>query len=263
MIAMPIDFHSQQNRLSYAERTADRTWRNGMQSAVQAAGMRVVDVGCGGGIYARAWAELGAAQVTGVDSSAVMVDAARECCADLANVDFQQADALATGLPDGSADLVFARALIHHLPDQSAFFHEARRMLVEGGVLLIQDRTPDDVFSPASPDHIRGYFFACFPQLVQVELARRRGVSDVSRALFASEFVDVQATTLWETRRVYDSFAELADDVRARTGRSILHELSDGQLERLIDHMRAQLPADGLIVERDRWTVWRAYAKVL
>ena len=136
-------------------------------------------------------------------------------------------------------------------------------MLVEGGVLLIQDRTPDDVLSPASPDHIRGYFFACFPQLVQVELARRKAVSDVSRALFANGFVDVQSTTLWETRRVYDSFAELADDVRARTGRSILHELSDGQLERLIDHMRAQLPADGLIVERDRWTVWRAYAKVL
>lgn len=260
---MPIDFHSPQNRLSYAERTADRTWRDGMQSAVQAAGMRVVDVGCGGGIYARAWAELGAAQVTGVDSSAVMVDAARECCADLANVSFHQANALSTGLPDGLADLVFARALIHHLPDLSPFFHEARRMLVAGGVLLIQDRTPGDVLLPASTDHVRGYFFECFPQLVQVELERRKDVSDVSRTLVINGFMDVQSITLWETRRIYDSFAEFADDVRARTGRSLLHELSDGQLELLIDHMRTQLPADGLIVERDRWTVWRAYAKVL
>ncbi len=39
MLTMPIDFHSPHNRLSYAARTADKTWRNSIQSTVQSAGM--------------------------------------------------------------------------------------------------------------------------------------------------------------------------------------------------------------------------------
>jgi 2-polyprenyl-3-methyl-5-hydroxy-6-metoxy-1,4-benzoquinol methylase len=43
----------------------------------------VVDIGCGGGTYLRAWHELGAATVTGVDSSGPILEAARESHGDL------------------------------------------------------------------------------------------------------------------------------------------------------------------------------------
>ena len=49
-----------------------------------------------------------------------MVDAAREQAAGLSDISFQQGDATATGLPPASADIVFQRALIHHLKDYTA-----------------------------------------------------------------------------------------------------------------------------------------------
>ncbi|WP_081873176.1 class I SAM-dependent methyltransferase [Brevibacillus laterosporus] len=45
-----------------------------------AKGLKVLDAGCGGGIYTRAWAELGAKRVTAMDFSEVMLSAAQEEC---------------------------------------------------------------------------------------------------------------------------------------------------------------------------------------
>ena len=42
-----------------------------------------------------------------------------------------------------------------------------------------------------------------------------------------------------------------------RTGRSILHELSDAELDHLVGALRDRLP-DGPAVDRDRWTLGRA-----
>src|SRR5262249_9808097 len=81
--------------------------------------------------------------------------------------------AVATGLPMASADIVFERALIHHLGDLKACFAEARRVLVPRGTLIVQDRTPADVDLPGSPEHLRGYFFERFPRLGDVERTRR------------------------------------------------------------------------------------------
>jgi hypothetical protein len=44
-------------------------------------------------------------------------------------------------------------------------------------------------------------------------------------------------------------------DLRARTGRSILHELDDGELEHVVAHVLSRVGA-GPVVERDRWTWW-------
>lgn len=66
---MGIDFHAPANRRTYSDREADASWREAVLRLVDAAGADVVDVGCGGGVYTRAWHELGAATVTGVDFS--------------------------------------------------------------------------------------------------------------------------------------------------------------------------------------------------
>ncbi len=161
---MAIDFHAKTNRGTYAGRSADAGWADAMRRIVDPARKRVADIGCGGGIYSRAWHELGA-DVVGVDFSEQMVAAAREQAADLSQIAFQQGDATATGLPAASRDIVFERALIHHLKDYKACFAEARRVLVPGGSLIVQDRTPDDIRLPGSPEHVRGYFFERFPPL--------------------------------------------------------------------------------------------------
>jgi ubiquinone/menaquinone biosynthesis C-methylase UbiE len=219
----------------------------------------VADVGCGGGIYSRAWHELGA-EVIGVDFSEQMVAAAREQAAGLSRISFRQGDATATGLPAASRNVVFERALIHHLKDYKACFAEARRMLVPDGRLIVQDRTPDDVQLPGSPEHVRGYFFERFPRLRTVELARRPTDAAVRDALQATGFRDVKSVTLWELRKTHDDRQGLKQDLTARTGRSILHDLNDDELAELILSIEKQLPADGPFVEKDRWTVWSAVA---
>lgn len=253
---MNIDFHDQKNKATYSGRTVDHSWSQAMLKLVDPTGKHVVDVGSGGGIYSRAWLELGAASVIGVDFSQVMLSAARENTQDLAAITFVHGDALSTGLPDYSADIVFARALIHHLDDLDAFFGEMFRLLRPGGVCIVQDRTLKDIQFAGTAEHIRGYFFSCFPRLLETEKNRRPEREQVILALQRSGFVSLPPQTLWEVRRTYRLWDELKADLLGRTGRSILHALSDEELEALVSYMGHELSEQKPIVEKDKWSLW-------
>jgi SAM-dependent methyltransferase len=252
-----IDFHDPANRRTYSDREADASWRDAVTELVDPVGAHVVDIGCGGGTYLRAWHELGAANVTGVDSSQPILDEARESHGRLPGLSFRLGDAAHTGLDAGSADVVFERALIHHVPDLGAVAAEAARILRPGGILVIQDRTPDDVAQPGSADHPRGWLFDLYPRLLDVENGRRPTAEHVGAVLAAAGFEDVTTTTLWEVRRRYPDREDYLAEIAARTGRSILHELTDGELTELVEELRRRI-TDGPLVEQDRWTLWRA-----
>jgi SAM-dependent methyltransferase len=251
-----IDFHDPSNQQTYSRRTADESWRHAVGGLVHAAGVDVVDIGCGGGTYTRAWHELGAATVTGVDFSEPMLASAQDEHGDLPGVRFRWGDATATGLDSGCADVVFERALIHHVPDLAAVAVEAARLLRPGGIVLVQDRTPDDVAQPGAPSSPRGWFFEVFPRLAEIENARRPTGQGVTTALAAAGFGEITATPLWEVRRRYADRADYLAEIAQRTGRSILHELTDGELAHLVDELERRLP-EGPLVEQDRWTLWR------
>ena len=70
-------------------------------------------------------------------------------------------------------------------------------------------------------------------------------------------FAGVASSSLWEVRRRYADREDYLGEIAQRTGRSILHELSDSEVEHLVGELRARLP-EGPVVERDRWTLWRA-----
>jgi ubiquinone/menaquinone biosynthesis C-methylase UbiE len=254
---VPIDFHDTANRRTYSGREADDSWRTTITGLVDPAGAAVVDVGCGGGTYTRAWHELGAASVTGVDFSEPILDEARAAHGHLPGVGFCRGEAAATGLPDSSADVVFERALVHHVLDLAAVAREAARVLRPGGVYLIQDRTPEDVAEPGSAEHPRGWFFEVFPRLLDVENARRPSVSTVADAMTAAGLGHGTTISLGEVRRRYADREEYLAEIAQRTGRSILHELDDGELDHLVAELRTRLP-EGPVVERDRWTLWTA-----
>ena len=254
---MPIDFSAESNRRSYSGREADDSWRAAILGLVDPVGATVVDIGCGGGTYLRAWSELGAARVVGVDSSAPLLHSARDDHGDLPGAGFHLGDAAATGLPDGTADVVFERALVHHLDDLAPVVAESRRLLRPGGTYLVQDRTPDDVALPGSPEHPRGFLFEVFPRLLDVERGRRHTTAALTSALEQGGFDDVRTTSLEEVRRRYAAREEYLAEIAARTGRSILHELDDAELDDLVEELRHRLP-DGPLVERDRWTIWSA-----
>jgi SAM-dependent methyltransferase len=255
---VPIDFADPANRRTYSGREADATWSELIRSLVDPRGAVVVDIGCGGGTYTRAWSELGARRVVGVDSSAPVLDSAREDHGGLPGVEFRLGDAAATGLPAGEADVVFERALVHHIADLAPVVAEARRLLRPGGTYVVQDRTPDDVALPGSPDSPRGWFFEVFPRLLEIENGRRRSADTVSRELERGGLTGISTASLEEVRRRYASREDYFAEIRSRTGRSILHELDDDELDQLVDELRRRLP-DGPVVERDRWTVWSAH----
>jgi SAM-dependent methyltransferase len=253
---MGIDFHDPGNRGTYSARAADESWRSAVMRLVRPTGADIVDVGCGGGTYTRAWHDLGARTVTGVDFSEPILGSARQDHGELPGVDFRFGDAAATGLDIGCADVVFERALIHHVPDLSAVVAEAGRLLRPGGVVLLQDRTPEDVAQPGSAAHPRGWFFEVVPRLLRVENARRPTRAAVASALSAAGFGEISAMSLWEVRRRYADREDYLAEIAKRTGRSILHELTDAELSQLVDEFRRRLPK-GPLVEQDRWTLWR------
>lgn len=258
---MTINFHSEQNKTSYAKRSVDPTWTSKLKEIIEVSDKKAVDIGCGGGIYSKALADLGAFEVTAVDFSQQMLSAAKENCNAYPNISYAVGDALNTHLPSDAYDIVLQRALIHHLTDLPACFKEAHRILQTGGTYIVQDRTPEDCLLEGSPQHIRGYFITKYPDLANQDIARRHTSDKVMRGLAEAGFHDIREHKLWEIRKVHANVEDLAEDILARTGRSILHELSDSQLSNLVNDIKLELEQahyEREITEKDRWTIWVA-----
>ncbi len=105
-------------------------------------GAAVADIGCGTGISARLFAQRGFA-VTGIDPNAAMLEKARA----KGGADYRQGESNATGLPDASADLVFAAQAFHWF-DVASTLAEWRRILKPGGLAAAfwNDRVADTPF---------------------------------------------------------------------------------------------------------------------
>jgi SAM-dependent methyltransferase len=106
------------------------------------AGMRCLDVGCGGGDGSRELARAVApgGQVLGIDLDPTAVDLARQEAAalGLAGVQFRVAT---VGDPtvEGEVDVAYARFLLTHLPDAAAGVAWIAERIRPGGLLVVED----------------------------------------------------------------------------------------------------------------------------
>ena len=96
-----------------------------------------LDYACGNGHNAIKAAKSGARFSLGFDLSSVSVSNAKNIAhkEKLTNIEFFQADAERTMLPDNSVDRIICCGMLHHL-DLSYAFPEIRRILKPGGKLL-------------------------------------------------------------------------------------------------------------------------------
>jgi ubiquinone/menaquinone biosynthesis C-methylase UbiE len=107
------------------------------------AGLRILDLGCGEGGYARGLARRGAA-VVGVDGSPRLIDVARQRTrADGLDVRFVAANASALdGIGSGEFDVVVAAMSLMDVEDYAGAVAEAHRVLRGGGALVMSITHP-------------------------------------------------------------------------------------------------------------------------
>ena len=126
---------------SVSERMAQHFQRD--TSAIALDGLRILDVGCGGGLLSEPLARLGA-QVVGVDASQGNIEAARlHATAHGVEVDYRLGEPAAALATDERFDVVLALEVVEHVSDVAAFVQAVARSLVPGGLLFIStiDRT--------------------------------------------------------------------------------------------------------------------------
>lgn len=103
----------------------------------EAAGKKVLEIGCGLGTDGAQFA-LSGADYTGVDLTEAAVDLARSRFqfSDLPGT-FMTADAEHLDFPDGSFDIVYSHGVLHHTPDTQGAINEIHRVLRSGGRAVV------------------------------------------------------------------------------------------------------------------------------
>ena len=124
-------------------------------------GMDVLDCGCGPGTLTLGLAQaVDPGQATGIDIESGMVEKANALANErgIKNVEFRVDDITDLSFPNNSFDLVFASAVLEHLPDPVVALREVRRVLKPGGTtVIINTDWGDPLISPESDD-IRRFF---------------------------------------------------------------------------------------------------------
>ena len=101
-------------------------------------GLRLLDIGCGGGLLSEPMTRLGFA-VTGVDASARNIGTARTH-ADQGGLLIDYRCATAESLLDAGErpfDLVLNMEVIEHVADPAAFLHDTARLVAPGGAMVV------------------------------------------------------------------------------------------------------------------------------
>ncbi|MGH8932638.1 MAG: methyltransferase domain-containing protein, partial [Egibacteraceae bacterium] len=104
---------------------------------------RILDLGCGTGVVARALARDGhAGQITAVDQSPVLLQAGRRLAAEEGverRIEFRAMDVHALDLADEAFDAVIANTLVSHVTDPLLVLEQAARVLRPTGVIAVFD----------------------------------------------------------------------------------------------------------------------------
>jgi SAM-dependent methyltransferase len=102
---------------------------------------RVLDVGCGAGTWSEIFAER-YKTVIGIEQSSLMLKAAKERTAHLANVQILEGDGR-HDLPEGPFDMIFLGGLCMYLNDDDviALLKTLKNRLTEGGAIILREST--------------------------------------------------------------------------------------------------------------------------
>lgn len=107
-------------------------------------GLRLVDIGCGGGLLSEPMARLGAT-VTGVDASESTIPVAQIHAAQMGlTIDYRQTTAEVLAQEGKEFDVVLAMEIVEHVESPQAFIATLASLLAPGGLVIMStlNRTP-------------------------------------------------------------------------------------------------------------------------
>lgn len=122
------------------------------------AGKRVIDIGCGDGIYTYELMRTNPALVLGVDPIAEVIEHARKKYADFPNLHFECADLYTMEVLKEKYDVVVLRGVLHHLPDLDCGIQKA--------CLLLK------IIEKTSRYHVEHQEKSFFPSLLRKEFSK-------------------------------------------------------------------------------------------
>jgi len=101
-------------------------------------GKKILDLGCGTGIYTKILKKRGA-KVYGVDISPEMIEIAKR---EVKGVEFKVGSAVDLPYKSGTFDMVLASLVIHYFPSLDKAFSEIRRVLKKDGIFIFSSDNP-------------------------------------------------------------------------------------------------------------------------
>ena len=128
-------------RVDYILATIERFWPKKARPAATASrpltGLRILDIGCGGGLLAEPMAQLGAT-VTGIDvADAAIVAAEAHAKTTGLSINYQTMTAEELAASGVVFDVIYASEVIEHVANRPIFIDAIARMLAPNGVVII------------------------------------------------------------------------------------------------------------------------------
>jgi ubiquinone/menaquinone biosynthesis C-methylase UbiE len=228
------------------------------------AGMKCVDLGCGGGAVTFELARLVAPGgfVTGVDMDEVKLALARKAAVDrgVSNVEFLAGNVNDWGEPD-AYDVVYARFLLQHLSEPVNLLRRMWAAVRPGGRVIVED--PDiDGWCCHPPNEGFDFFVGAYAEVI-----RRRGGDHASGRKLYRYFLDagipVPQLALVQSVSVSGESKELAWSTLDATSEAILAEgvATSGQLAAALASLRQFTDDQTTLIARPRvFQLWSARA---
>jgi 2-polyprenyl-6-hydroxyphenyl methylase / 3-demethylubiquinone-9 3-methyltransferase len=124
-------------RLTYIGEEVCKTFDRDMKAAEPFKGLRILDIGCGGGLLSEPMARLGAT-VIGADPSQVNIEVAKIHAAqsDL-SIDYRAETAEALAAAGEQFDVILNMEVVEHVADVPLFIEACGKMLKPGGLMFV------------------------------------------------------------------------------------------------------------------------------
>ena len=124
-------------RIDYILQTIGRFFPMKKGAKPSLAGVKILDIGCGGGLLAEPMARLGA-KVTGIDVTAPAISAAKIHAESMQlAIDYQVITAEDLAASGAKFDVIYASEVIEHVADRPLFIKAIATMLAPNGVVVI------------------------------------------------------------------------------------------------------------------------------